>query len=73
MWKERYRRNFWANQAIILTICILLWFHWKIPLDGVSVFFAVMQLGALFGAMWTTRLVRKFDRGKRKKLDLDLT
>jgi hypothetical protein len=72
MWKQRYKRTFWPNQAIILTICILLRFHWKIPFDGIVVFWLVMELGALLGAMWTTRLVGKFDRAKRNKVDLDL-
>ena len=65
MWKQRYKRNFWANQAIILTICFLLSFHWKMPVYGIAVFWAVMEVGAFLGAMWTTRLVGKFDRAAR--------
>jgi len=70
MWKERYKRTFWVNQAIIGTICILLSIHWKMPLEGIAVFWVVMEIGALLGAMWTSRLVGKFDRAKRDKFDL---
>ena len=47
MWKERYKRTFWVNQAIILTICLLLSIHWKMPLVGIAVFWIVMEIGAL--------------------------
>ena len=70
MWKARYKRTFWVNQAIILTICLILSIHWKMPLGGIAVFWVVMEIGALLGAMWTTRLVGKFDRARKDKFDL---
>jgi hypothetical protein len=70
MWKQRYRKTFLANQAIILTVCLVLSIHWKVPFLALLVFIAMMELGALFGAMWTTRLVGKFDRAGRDKFDL---
>ncbi len=49
MWKQRYKRTFWPNQAIILTICLLLAFHWKMPLDGIAIFWVVMEIGGAAG------------------------
>lgn len=71
MWKERYRRTFIPNQAIILTVCLALAVYWKMPFVGIAVFFATMELGAFLGAMWATRLVGKFDPRSRVPRMLD--
>jgi hypothetical protein len=61
-----------VNQAIIVVICLALSIIWRITPFAVLVFFAMMQLGALLGSMWTSRLVGKFDRARRDKIDLVL-
>ncbi len=62
MWKQRYKKTFWLNQAIITLACWVLALHFKMPFDGIVVFILVMELGALLGSMWTARLMGKFDR-----------
>lgn len=69
-WKQRDRKNFWINQTLILVFCGYLSLFRHMPLAGVALFLLVMELGAFVGAMWTTRLVGKFDRAKRDKFDL---
>jgi hypothetical protein len=70
-WKERYKRTLIPTQAVIVGVCVLLMIKYKMPVIGILVYFAVMQLGALFGAMWTTRLIGKFDRQRdRNKFNL---
>ena len=70
-WKQRYRKNFWATRSIILAFCDSVAFslehaaRGRRRLPGL-----VMELGAFVGSMWTTRLVGKFDRAKRDKIDL---
>jgi len=60
MW-EQYKKTFYKTQVIIgaATIGTYLW------LGHVAVrsaaFFLVMQIGAVAGAMWGTRLKRKVD------------
>ncbi len=75
MWKQRYKRTFIPTQGVILGVCVLLMVHYKMPIVGVLAYFVVMELGAVFGAMWTTRLIGKFDRQKernRNEIDLKL-
>jgi ABC-type uncharacterized transport system permease subunit len=72
MWKERYRKTLIPNQVGILLVCLILAFYVKMPWIGVLAYFLVMQLGALLGAMWTSRLLKKFDRRRRDELDLKL-
>lgn len=72
MWKQRYRRAFKYNQIFIASVCLFLAFYVKMTLVGIIAYFLVMQLGALLGAMWTSRLVGKFERRQRDHFDLKL-
>jgi hypothetical protein len=54
MWQQ-YKKTFWGMQMVILgvTIGVLMWRHlW----DLAAVFFLTMQIGAVLGAVWGTRL-----------------
>ena len=70
MW-EQYRKTLIGTQLFILSICALLVYK-HVPIAGVAVFFAVMQLAALVGARWAARLKRKIIESKAKKDDLPL-
>jgi len=52
---------------IILTICALLVWHWRVPLDAIGIFFIIMEIGAILGAMWAQRLVSKFERPRSRR------
>jgi hypothetical protein len=58
MW-ARYKKSFVGMQSLIavITLGALILSH-RVFLAGT--FFIMMQLGALFGAMWATRLERLF-------------
>ena len=58
MWTQ-YRRMFWFTQAVIalITFAVLNATHYLLP--AALVFFAAMQISAVFGALWTARLKRK--------------
>jgi hypothetical protein len=60
---ERYKRTFYVTQAVIAVVAAAILYQtrqWQV----VAVFFAVMQLAALIGAMWAARLKRKIERGQ---------
>ena len=55
MW-DQYRRTFLPIQLFILSLCTILLYFVRIPLQGVLVPFTVMEIGAIYGARWATRL-----------------
>jgi hypothetical protein len=59
MWQQ-YRRTLIPTQLFIVAVCVTVYFkatdHQWLP---VAVIFLVMQLGALIGAAWATRLKRR--------------
>jgi hypothetical protein len=58
MW-EQYKKTFWGMQIAIAAISLTIFkmVHvWGPPV----VFFATMQVGSVVGALWATRLKRKF-------------
>jgi len=60
---ERYKRTFGVTQAVIVAVsaATLVQTHrWQ----SAAVFFAVMQVGGLAGALWAARLKRKIERGQ---------
>ncbi|HEX4055778.1 MAG TPA: hypothetical protein VHX86_16055 [Tepidisphaeraceae bacterium] len=70
-WTKRYKRTFIPTQVVIVGVCAVLMIYYRMPIVGVGLYFAVMELGALFGAMWTNRLVGKFERrSERDEYDL---
>ena len=60
--KDHYRRTLIPMQICILAICAILYFKAKMPLMGILVYFAIMQFGSFVGAMWATRMKRKFEK-----------
>ena len=60
MWSQ-YRRMFLFTQILIalITFAVLNATHYLLP--AAFVFFAAMQISAVFGALWTARLKRKFE------------
>jgi hypothetical protein len=69
MWQQ-YRKHLIATQLFILAMCAVLYFLGKAPLASIVSVFAVMQLGALVGAWWGTRLKAKMQRDS-DRLPLD--
>jgi len=58
MWRM-YRRRFLVMQLPILIVCIVLRVLYQAPWARIGVFFAVMQLPAVIGAFWASRMQRK--------------
>jgi hypothetical protein len=57
MWQQ-YRKTLIPTQLFILTMCGIMLYK-QVPVPGVLLVFAVMQIGAVLGAMWAVRLRRK--------------
>jgi hypothetical protein len=60
MW-EQYKKTFAATQAVILTVAVAVTF-WSHAWNAGAMFFVIMQMGAILGAMWATRLKRMVQR-----------
>jgi hypothetical protein len=56
---EQYKKTFKATQAIIAIITVFIFFQAHRMWFASMVFFLFMQVGAVLGAMWATRLKRK--------------
>ena len=68
MW-DQYRRTFVLTQLFILVIVALLIFMAKAGRLNALLAFLFMQIAALVGAWWGTRLKRKIE-AKREQLPL---
>ena len=66
MW-EQYKKTAVGIQIVIalVTVAVLIWSH---LLTVAGVFFLAMQLSALLGAGWATRLSRLQERGRLMRL-----
>ena len=60
MW-EQYKKTFGSMQAFIVLVTIALYFGLGRSVAMASGFFLMMQVGAVFGAMWAARLRRRFN------------
>jgi uncharacterized membrane protein YfcA len=60
MW-EQYKKTFAKTQAVIAAVAVGTYFYMGHVAARSAVFFLVMQLGAVVGAMWGVRLRRKVD------------
>jgi hypothetical protein len=69
MWQQ-YRKYLIPTQLFILAMCGVLYLLGKAPLVSIVAVFGVMQLGALAGAWWGTRLKAKMQRDS-DRLPLD--
>jgi hypothetical protein len=58
MW-EQYKKTFGSMQAFIVLVAIALYFGLGRSVVTASGFFLMMQVGAVFGAMWAARLRRR--------------
>ncbi len=57
---EQYKKTFRAIQLVIAVITVFIFFKTQRLWLPTLVFFLIMQVGAVLGAMWATRLKRKF-------------
>ena len=60
MW-EQYKRTFSRTQVVIAAVTIGTYWYMGHGAARSATFFLVMQIGAVVGAMWGTRLKRKVD------------
>ena len=64
MW-DYYKRTFAAVQLAALLVSYMVYRNTNHAVIPPIVFFLTMQLGAVFGAMWTNRLRRKMQTANR--------
>ena len=60
MW-EQYKKTFAVTQIVILTVAVAVTL-WSRAWNAGAMFFVIMQMGAILGAMWATRLKRMVER-----------
>jgi hypothetical protein len=60
MW-EQYKKTFLVTQATIWIVALGVTF-WSHAWNAGAMFFVVMQMSAIIGAMWATRLKHKIER-----------
>lgn len=58
MW-EQYRKTLIPTQAVIITICIAMYFIFHARWQEMVMIFLTMQFCAVIGARWAVRLKRK--------------
>ncbi len=56
---EQYKRTIVGTQAVIAIVTAFIFFKTHRLWFATLVFFLIMQVGAVLGAMWGTRLKRK--------------
>ena len=59
---EQYKKNFSTMQAVILIATIAIYMYLGHEMPRAAVFFSIMELGAILGAVWGVRLRRKVNR-----------
>jgi hypothetical protein len=64
MWHS-YRKSLIPIQVVILAVCVFLYWQMKVPILAILYYFAVMQVFAVLGAMWSTRLRNKFETSRK--------
>jgi hypothetical protein len=64
MW-ERYRKTAPTTQAFIIICCVLMHFVTKSPSAMIAFAFVAMEIGAVLGAFWTNRLLKKMEEQQR--------
>jgi len=61
MW-EQYKKYFAKTQAVIAVVTIGTFLYMDHVVARSAVFFLMMQVGAVMGAIWGTRLKKKVDK-----------
>lgn len=59
---EQYKKNFSTMQAVIVIATIAIYMYLGREMPRAAVFFSMMELGAILGAVWGVRLKRKVNR-----------
>jgi hypothetical protein len=59
---EQYKRSFSRTQVVILIATIAIYMYLDHGVARTAVFFLMMELGAIAGAIWGVRLKRKVNR-----------
>lgn len=68
MW-EHYRKTFWRMQTIIVAVTVCVYFFFGRYWPRAAVFFLVMQISAVIGAVWGARV--KAMAAKKDRLPLE--
>jgi uncharacterized membrane protein YfcA len=61
MWQQQYKRTFGKTQAVIAIVTAGTYLYLGHVVERSAIFFLVMQVSAVVGAMWGVRLKRKVD------------
>ena len=69
MWAQ-YRKTFWPMQAMILAVTLAVYFGFDRFFARAMVFWVIMQMGALIGAVWAAR-IKSYVRGNESRLPLE--
>jgi hypothetical protein len=56
---EHYRKSFFGMQSFIAVVVVAVYFAMNRRVVPAATFFLTMQIGALVGAAWASRLRRK--------------
>ena len=57
---DHYKRTFWSMQAVIAPVTAAVYFGMHRLWFVTATFFVTMQVGSALGAVWASRLKRKF-------------
>jgi hypothetical protein len=60
MWAQ-YKRTFWFMQVLICLVTCGIYLTMNHLVVAAALFFVVMQVSAVVGAMWASRLKRKLE------------
>jgi len=56
---EHYKKRFWGMQTFIAMVVVAAYFAMNRRVAPAAMFFVTMQIGALVGAAWASRLRRR--------------
>jgi len=62
MWAH-YKKTFWITQMTICLVAFAVYLSFYHLLAPAALFFVTMQIGAVLGAAWASRLKRKLGQG----------
>jgi hypothetical protein len=62
MWQQQYKKTFAKTQAVIALVTAGTYVYMGHVAGRSVIFFLVMQISAVAGAVWGVRLKRKVDR-----------
>jgi CDP-diglyceride synthetase len=65
MWLDQYKKTFVGMQVVIVAACIGVYLSMYRTWPPTVLFFLVLQAAAVAGAMWASRLKRKYGQNAR--------